>query len=101
MAALSGGLPWEPPTSAEVWASAPPVTSELEYSPPLPANHDLSSSSSNASVRTVTKAGVNTSTGSVKVDELVFDLGDTSMEQDQESDPELYDLANEDNEMGT
>jgi hypothetical protein len=108
MAALSGGLPWEPLTSAEVWANAPPVTSELEYSPPLPpapglpkANHDLSpsSSSSNTSIRTVTKAGANTSTGSTKVDDLAFDLGDTSMEQDQESDLEIYDLANEDNEM--
>jgi hypothetical protein len=48
----------------------------------------------------VTKAGVNTSTGSAKVDNLVFDLGDTSMEH-EESDLEIYDLANEDNEMAT
>jgi hypothetical protein len=107
MAALSGGLPTEPPANTEVWADAPPVTSELGESPPLPpafyphANHDLSpssSGSSGAANRTLIKANTST-TGSTKVDELDFELGDTDMEQEQESDTEIYGLALEDNEM--
>jgi hypothetical protein len=108
MAALSCGLPTEPPANTEVWADAPPVTSELGESPPLPpafylqnANHDLSpssSGSSGAANRTLIKANTST-TGSTKVDDLDFELGDTDMEQEQESDTEIYGLALEDNEM--
>jgi hypothetical protein len=93
----------EPPANTEVWADAPPVTSEQGDSPPLPpalyANHDLSSSSGSSGDANGTLLTANNSTGSAKVDELVFELGDTDMEQELESDTEIYGLALEDNEM--